>query len=138
MIKKIDNQDNKEMGEFAMTTDAEWTQLRTDVLENIVVLMNSWNGTVEEAMGIVSENQRNMDQLKAIEQKLSEDAAFQYTPAEKQLLTVIIPKQQQLMAAIRGEKNNLMNKMKQINKKNQVRDNYVSVKRAPVFLDKGI
>lgn len=126
------------MGEFAMTTDAEWTQLRTDVLENIVVLMDSWNGTVEEAMDIVSENQRNMDQLKAIEQKLSEEAAFQYTPAEKQLLTVIIPKQQQLMAAIRGEKNNLMNKMKQINKKNQVRDNYVSVKRAPVFLDKGI
>lgn len=138
MIKKIYNLDNKEMGEFAMENDAEWTQLRTDVLENIVVLMDSWNGTVEEAMDIVSENQRNMDQLKAIEQKLSEDAAFQYTAAEKQLLTVIIPKQQQLMAAIRGEKNNLMNKMKQINKKNQVRDNYVSVKRAPVFLDKGI
>lgn len=138
MIKKIDNQDNKEMGEFAMEKDTEWTQLRTDVLENIVVLMDSWNGTVEEAIDIVSENQRNMNQLKAIEQKLSEDAAFYYTPAEKQLLAVIIPKQQQLMAAIRGEKNNLMNKMKQINKKNQVRDNYVSVKRAPVFLDKGI
>lgn len=126
------------MGEFAMENDAEWTQLRTDVLENIVVLMDSWNGDVEEAMEIVSENQRNMDQLKAIEQKLSEEAAFYYTPAEKQLLAVIIPKQQQLMATIRGEKNGLMNKMKQINKKNQVRDNYVSVKRAPVFLDKGI
>ena len=121
-----------------MTTDTEWAKLRTDVLENIVVLMDSWNGSAEEAMEIISENQRNMDQLKAIEQKLSEDAAFQYTAAEKQLLTVIIPKQQQLMAAIRGEKNNLMNKMKQINKKNQVRDNYISVKRAPVFLDKGI
>lgn len=120
-----------------MTNDTEWAKLRTDVLENIVVLMDSWNGSAEEAMEIISENQRNMDQLKAIEQKLSEDVAFQYTPAEKQLLTVIIPKQQQMMAAIRGEKTSLMNKMKQMNQKNKVRDNYVSVSRAPVFIDRG-
>ncbi|WP_272944458.1 hypothetical protein [Carnobacterium jeotgali] len=43
-----------------------------------------------------------------------------------------------MIATIRREKTSLMNKMKQINKKNQVRDNYVSVKRAPVFVDKGI
>lgn len=121
-----------------MTNDTEWAKLRTDVLENIVVLMDSWNGSAEEAMEIISENQRNMDQLKAIEQKLSEDAAFQYTPAEKQLLTLIIPKHQQMMAAIREEKINLMHKMKQMNQKNKVRDNYVSVSRAPIFVDRGI
>lgn len=121
-----------------MTTDTQWAKLRTDVLQNIKSLLDSWNGSAEEAMTLISENEQNMDQLKKIEQQLSEDGAFQYTSVEKQLLTVIIPKQQQMIATIRREKTSLMNKMKQINKKNQVRDNYVSVKRAPVFVDKGI
>ena len=123
---------------FIMTTDTKWAELRTNVLENIMSLMNSWNGSAEEAVTIIADNQHHMDQLKVIEQKLSEDEAFQYTSTERQLLTVIIPQQQQMMAAIRAEKNELMDKMRQINKKNQVRDNYVSVKRDSVFVDRGI
>lgn len=121
-----------------MTTDTKWTELRTNVLENIMSLMNSWNGSAEEAVTIIADNQHHMDQLKVIEQKLSEDEAFQYTSTERQLLTVIIPQQQQMMAVIRTEKNELMDKMRQINKKNQIRDNYVSVKRDSVFVDRGI
>lgn len=121
-----------------MTTDTEWAELRTNVLENIMILMETWNGSPDEAVEIIAGNQENLDHLKVIEQKLSEDAAFQYTQAEKQLLTVIIPRQQQMMAAIRGEKLKLMNKMKQINQKNKIRDNYVSVERASVFIDKGV
>lgn len=102
------------------------------------VLLDSWSGSAVEAMEIITENQQNMDLLKAIEEKLTEEAASQYTPIEQQLLISIIPQQQKLMTSIRREKTSLMNKMKQINKKNQVRDNYVSVKRAPVFVDKGI
>lgn len=123
---------------FIMTTDTKWAELRTNVLENIMSLMNSWNGSAEEAVTIIADNQHHMDQLKVIEQKLSEDEAFQYTSTERQLLTVIIPQQQQMMAAIRTEKNELMDKMRQINKKNQVRDNYVLVKRDSVFVDRGI
>lgn len=123
---------------FIMTTDTKWTELRTNVLENIMSLMNSWNGSAEEAVTIIADNQHHMDQLKVIEQKLSEDEAFQYTSTERQLLTVIIPQQQQMMAVIRTEKNELMDKMRQINKKNQIRDNYVSVKRDSVFVDRGI
>lgn len=121
-----------------MTADTQWAKLRTDVLENIKSLLDSWNGSAEEAVTLISENEQNMYQLKKIEQQLSEDEAFQYTSVEKQLLTVIIPKQQQMIATIRGEKISLMNKMKQINQKNKVRDNYVSIQRASVFVDKGI
>lgn len=121
-----------------MTTDTQWAKLRTDVLENIKTLLDSWNGSAEEAATLISENERNMDQLKKIEEQLREDEAFQYTSVEKQLLTVIIPKHQQMIAAIRSEKINLMNKMKQINQKNKVRDNYVSMQRASVFVDRGI
>lgn len=121
-----------------MTTDTQWAKLRTDVLENIKALLDSWNGSAEEAVALISENEQNMDQLKKIEEQLNEDEAFQYTLVEKQLLSVIIPKQQQMIAVIRGEKSSLMNKMKQINQKNKVRDNYVSVQRAPVFVDRGI
>ena len=121
-----------------MKTDAEWTQIRTGLLEKMSVLLDSWSGSAVEAIKIIAENQQNLDLLKAIEEKLTEEAASQYTPIEKQLLTAIIPQQQKLMTSIRREKTSLMNKMKQINKKNQIRDNYVSVKRAPVFVDKGI
>ncbi|AEB30659.1 hypothetical protein CAR_c20020 [Carnobacterium sp. 17-4] len=125
-------------GVLTMTTDTQWAKLRTDVLENIKTLLDSWNGSAEEAVTLISENERNMDQLKKIEEQLREDEAFQYTSVEKQLLTVIIPKHQQMIAAIRSEKINLMNKMKQINQKNKVRDNYVSMQRASVFVDRGI
>jgi len=121
-----------------MANDTQRAILRMDVLEKIKTLLESWNGSAEEAVVLISENERNIYQLKKIEQQLSEEEAFQYTSSEKQLLTVIIPKQQQMMAVIRGEKLKLMNKMKQINQKNKVRDNYVSVKHASVFVDRGI
>ena len=121
-----------------MTSDREWAELRTDVLKGMLALMQTWSGNAEEAVTIIAENQKNMDQLKTIEKKLSEEASFEYTPTERQLLTLIIPQQQQMMAAIRKEKVSLMNKMKQINQKNKVRDNYVSVQRESVFVDRGI
>lgn len=125
-------------GVLIMTSDTQEATLRMDVLETIKVLLDSWNGSAEEAVTLIAENEQNMDQLKKIEQQLSEDEAFQYTSVEKQLLTVIIPQQQQMIAAIRSEKTNLMNKMKQINQKNKVRENYVSVQRESVFVDRGI
>ena len=121
-----------------MKTDAEWTQIRTSLLKKMSALLESWNGSAVEAIEIIAENQKNMDVLKTIEEKLTEEAASQYTPIERQLLTAIIPRQQKLMTAIRKEETSLMSKMKQINKKNQVRDNYVSVKRDPIFVDKGV
>ena len=121
-----------------MTIDTQWAKLRTDVLENIKALLDSWNGSAEEAVTLITENEQNMDQLKKIELQLSEDEAFQYTSVEKQLLSVIIPQQQQMIATIRSEKINLMNKMKQLNQKNKIRDNYVSMQRASVFVDRGI
>lgn len=121
-----------------MTSDTQEATLRMDVLETIKILLDSWNGSAEEAVTLIAENEQNMDQLKKIEQRLSEDEAFQYTSVEKQLLTVIIPQQQKMIATIRSEKTNLMNKMKQINQKNKVRDNYVSVQRESVFVDRGI
>ncbi|MER2180329.1 MAG: flagellar cap protein, partial [Carnobacterium inhibens] len=69
-----------------MTADTQWAKLRTDVLENIKSLLDSWNGSAEEAVTLISENEQNMYQLKKIEQQLSEDEAFQYTSVEKQLL----------------------------------------------------
>ncbi|WP_238321761.1 hypothetical protein [Carnobacterium jeotgali] len=47
-----------------MTTDTQWAKLRTDVLQNIKSLLDSWNGSAEEAVTLISENEQNMDQLK--------------------------------------------------------------------------
>ncbi|WP_051912682.1 hypothetical protein [Carnobacterium funditum] len=121
-----------------MTTSKEWSQLRSDLLEKIWQSVTSWDGTTEEALKITEKNQENLSQWQKVTKQVANEEHLPYTETEKEKQVDILSCQQNILAAITSERSLVMSQMKQINQKNKVRDNYVSVQREPLFIDKGL
>lgn len=116
----------------------EQNQLRSELLEKMWVLLTSWDGTAEEALTITEENQENLIQWQRIDEQLANEESLSYTETEKKKQAEILQCQQNILNKIRSERTTVMSRMKQLNQKNKVRDNYVSVKRDSIFIDKGL
>lgn len=103
----------------------------------MAALLHSWDGEVEKAVEIIAANQENMDQLAQINAELSLNEAVAYTEKENQLIDKLIQQQQLLLNSIKSERTEVAGRMKQLNQKNKVMNNYISVKRESIFIDKG-
>ena len=121
-----------------MTTSSEWSQLRSDLLEKMWQLVTSWDGTTEKALEITENNQENLIQWQELNKQVANRELLSYTEVEKEKQADILRYQETILTSIRTERSVVMSQMKQINQKNKVRDNYVSVKRDPLFIDKGL
>lgn len=121
-----------------MTTNKEWSQLRSNLLENIWQLVTSWDGTTEHALVITEKNRDNIIHWQNMEKQVVNEELLPYTESEKEKQTEILSAQQKIFAAISSERSVVMSQMKQLNQKNKVRDNYVSVKPDSLFVDKGL
>ncbi|MGB6178056.1 flagellar cap protein [Carnobacterium sp.] len=121
-----------------MTKSYEWNELRSNVLDTIWQLLISWDGTTEEALKITEKNQENLIQWKEMHKQVATNEFLPYTETENEKQADILRIQQMILTSIGNERLVVMSQMKQINQKNKVRDNYVSVKREPLFVDKGL
>ncbi|MCA9766042.1 MAG: flagellar cap protein [Carnobacterium sp.] len=121
-----------------MTTTKEWNQLRSNLLEIIWQLITSWDGTLEHALIITETNQENIAKWQKLMEQVANETFLPYTDSEieKQKEATVI--QERIIATITSERSVVVSQLKQINKKNKVRDNYVSAKRDPFFIDKGL
>lgn len=121
-----------------MTTNKEWSQLRSDLLEKIWQLVTSWDGTAEHALVITEMNQENIVRWQNMEKQIGNQEFLLYTEVEKEKQTEIMRLQQEIIVSIQKERMTVMSQMKQLNQKNKVRDNYVSIKPDSFFIDKGL
>lgn len=113
-------------------------QLRVDLLKQMAALMATWDGTLESAGQLISENKKNMLQLKKLETQSAENLLVAYNETEETIIKGIIQQQEKMVYQIKIERESLLNRMKQINQKDKVISNYVSANRAPMFIDKGL
>ncbi|MGX7393785.1 hypothetical protein [Carnobacterium mobile] len=121
-----------------MTTSSEWSQLRSDLLEEVWQLVTSWDGTTKHALEIIENNQNHLDQWQASNNHVVHREYLPYTESEKEKQADILRYQQSILNIIRSERMTVMSRMKQVNQKNKVRDNYISVKPDSIFIDKGL
>ncbi|MGB3160700.1 MAG: flagellar cap protein [Carnobacterium sp.] len=121
-----------------MTTSNDWNQVRSNLLDTIWQLLTSWDGTTEDALVITEKNQDNIIQWQKINKQVATNDFLSYTETEKEKQADILRFQQMILTSIGNERSVVVSQMKQINQKNKVRDNYVSVKREPLFVDKGL
>ena len=108
------------------------------MLKQMEALMATWDGTLESAGKLISENKKNMLQLKQLETQSSTTPLGAYNEIEKNIIEGIIHQQEKMVHQIKIERESLLNRMKQINQKDKVISNYVTANRAPMFIDKGL
>ncbi|SEK21592.1 hypothetical protein SAMN04488700_1192 [Carnobacterium iners] len=121
-----------------MTTTKHWNQMRSELLEKMYQVVTSWDGTTQEALVITEKNQEILIHWQNMTKQVGNEEFLPYTEIEKEKQTEILSFQQRMIASISNERLVVMSQMKQINQKNKVRDNYVSVKRDSLFIDKGL
>lgn len=102
------------------------------ILNEMLSGLDNYDGSVESAISIVEYNQLRIDKLKEILSK--EDIRLDLDHYHK--MESIFNKQNQLFKTLEDEKTDILNKMKQIHKKNNVVNNYMDRRMQTIFVDK--
>ena len=111
---------------------------RSSILELLSKQLKSWDGTSEHADKIVTQNKPLLFKLKQIDDVFSQQSQDGYSEAEQQQVAEIIAAQRSLLAVIKQDRSAILDKMKQVNQKNKIVDNYYSAFQQSIFVDKGM
>lgn len=107
---------------------------RSDLLTKMTKLVQAWDGTSLNAEEIILENRNLFAALKRLDMELDE----QYSLIEQKEVSVIIERQQSLFAILKQERSNILKKMKQVNQKDKIVNNYYSSIQQSIFVDRGM
>ena len=102
------------------------------ILDDILREFDKYNGNTDTGIEIVESNQCRIDKLK----ELFTDEDILFTDEHMDKMESVMGKQKNLMEILGAEKENLLNKINQINKKNKVVNSYMTRNKNPIFIDK--
>lgn len=111
---------------------------RSIILTQLFRQLMSWDGTSLNANEIIAENQPLLAELKEIDSLLNQQGNGKYNEMEQQHVASIIKAQQELLTIIKQDRTDILEKMKQVNQKNKIVDNYYSSFQQSIFVDKGM
>ena len=108
---------------------------RLRILNLLSEELKSWDGTSKHADEITAENKKILLKLQEVDDSLNQQT---YTEAAQYEVIKIISYQKKLLKVIKEDRINVLNKMKQVNQKNKIVDNYYSSFQQSIFVDKGM
>ncbi|MFL2100360.1 hypothetical protein [Mycobacteroides abscessus] len=111
---------------------------RFEILNLLYRQLMVWDGTSVNANEIIEKNKSLLIELKTIDVLLSEQGNGKYNEMEQQHVASIIKAQQELLTVIKHDRTDILEKMKQVNQKNKIVNNYYSSFQQSIFVDKGM
>ncbi|MBM6614705.1 hypothetical protein JTF06_07355 [Desemzia sp. RIT804] len=111
---------------------------RSEILEQLLQNLKTWDRTSEAASGIIKKNEFLLTELKTENLMLKQVGSELYSKEEQKQIAAIIEGQQILLTIIKQDRTAILEKMKQVNQKNKVVDNYYSSFQQSIFVDKGM
>ena len=111
---------------------------RSEILNQLFRQLMSWDGTSSNANKIIIENQNLLAELKEIDFLLNQQGDGKYNEMEQQHVASIVKAQKDLLVVIKQDRTEILDKMKQVNQKNKIMDNYYSSFQQSIFVDKGM
>ena len=112
---------------------------RIALVDKLVEKLRSWDGVMESGVAIIETNQVGFEQLKLIEEKLS-NFTIHITEEDKYRtrLNILASELNKLSLGLKRGQGELLQGMEELNKKNKVMNSYISVKQGTVFVDKDV
>lgn len=111
---------------------------RLEILNQLLQSLQKWDGTSTQANEIIEKNNVLLAELKEIDNSFNQKDNRVYSRREQEQVAAIIEGQQSLLAVIKKDRKVILDKMKQMNQKNKVVDNYYSSFQQPIFVDRGM
>ena len=114
-------------------------KFRNAILDDVLNNMRAWDSNIESGISLIESNQVSLDNLKTLNPELYKfDAVSIHDDEYNHKLSLITKELEKLTNALRCEQLNLVEGKQQLNKKNQVINSYISVKKESVFIDKDV
>lgn len=123
-----------------MGTDLEnLLNRRNEILKKLIANIQSWDGEIQTGIELIEENKIEFDKAINITEVLKEEHSFyvEDTAYNNNIHTLYI-EQKKIMKSLQNKKANLIGAMKQVKKRNNVVDSYISVNKRSIFIDKDI
>lgn len=111
---------------------------RLEILNQLSQSLQKWDGSGEQANEIVAKNHTLLADLKKVDSLLHQQGNESYTKEEQAQVAIIVESQHSLLAVIKNDRAAILEKMKQMNQKDKVVDNYYTSFQQPIFVDKGM
>lgn len=105
------------------------------ILEIINLLIN-WDNSVDGAINILEGNDQRFHQMKKIDTKIPEAKLLAFNERYKEHWLRILNLQQELMKTIEKEQLHTQEQLAQIDNKQKVVSNYMSLKNKSIFIEK--
>ncbi|RBP70112.1 hypothetical protein DES36_101167 [Alkalibaculum bacchi] len=112
---------------------------RNEILKKVIANIQSWDGEIETGIGLIEENKIEFDQvIKITEAVKEEQGSYAEDEVYRTNINILSTAQRELMESLQKKKANLVGAMKQVKKRNNVVDSYISVSKRAIFIDKDI
>ncbi len=105
------------------------------ILEITNQLIN-WDRTVDRAVTILEENDQRFNQLRELDQHISDEELDEFNKKYKNNWLNILNMQQELLKAIQSEQAQTQQQLSQIDQKQKVVSNYMALKKNSIFIEK--
>lgn len=96
----------------------------------------SWDGSSEHAVAILNDNDLKFQQLIELDTQLSDDELTVFNEKYRNHWQKMLVTQQELMQEINSSKNKNQQQLSQIDKKEKIVTNYMTIKNKSIFIEK--
>ncbi|MFL2104971.1 hypothetical protein [Desemzia sp. FAM 23991] len=111
---------------------------RFEILNLLYQHLTIWDGSSTSANEIIEKNRHLLAELKAVDERLNRQGNGKYSKIEHQHVVSIVKAQQELLTVIKQDRTAILEKMKQVNQKDKIVNNYYSSFQQSIFVDKGM
>ena len=108
-----------------------------NIVDKVLNNFKSWDGILESGIKIIEDNEVYLNEFKTLDLHIK-DKNISYDEKYLSKMNEIIYEHKKLTGALKIEQNQLIVLMQQLNKKDDVINSYISVKKDSVFIDKDI
>lgn len=109
---------------------------KNKIILEIEQRLNNWDGTVEDALLALEENEEKFIQLREIDQRISITDLQCNQKKMKAHWENILEKQNELLTDIQEGKKRLNTQFEQFSKKDKVVSNYIALQNKSIFIEK--
>lgn len=112
---------------------------RDTVLDIVIDNFNTWDKSIESSIEILESNEKNLEKIKDINDSLTRLSTSDiFDEVYRGKIEVILTRQEGLIDFLMEEKGKVSNSIRQLNKKDQVVNNYISQNKESIFIDKDL
>ena len=112
---------------------------RNEIIEKLITNIQSWDGEIETGIELIEANKIEFDQVIKITKALQkEQGSYVEDEGYRTNINTLATEQKRIMESLQKKKADLLGAMKQVKKGSNVVNNYISLSKKSIFIDKDI